>query len=93
MGLMLLSVAWLAMACAVLGLAAYRKMVAYTEDDTLHLRAVDGTRVAAQNTMASRLEWVDRWGKILTVATVVFGILLVAAFLYAEWLKNLQLVP
>lgn len=92
MGLMLLSVAWLAMACAVLGLAAYRRMVSYSEDDYLHLRSVDGSRVSEQVVLAHRLDVVDRWGKTLTVVTTVFGILLVAVYLYQRWMESSQFV-
>ncbi len=91
MGWMLLSVAWLALACTVLGFAAYRKMVAYSEDDLIHLE--DGDKIAQQRTMAGRLEFVDHWGKILTVATLVYGIILAAAFLYQQWVLSYQIVP
>jgi hypothetical protein len=91
MSWMLLSVSWLALACAVLGLAVYRKMVAYSEDDLLHLG--DDRKIAEQEVMAIRLQGVDRWGKTLTILTLVFGILLAAAFLYQQWVANYQLVP
>jgi hypothetical protein len=93
MGWMLLSVAWLALACTVLGLGIYRKMMAYSEDDNLHLRPVDGPRIEQQKSLAGRVEFVDRWGKILTVVTLVCGILLAAAFLYQQWVTSYQLVP
>ena len=91
MGWMLLSVAWLALACTVLGLAVYRKMVAYSEDDLIHLE--DGRKIAEQRTLAGRLEFVDHWGKILTVATIVYGVILVAALLYQQWVLSYQIVP
>lgn len=93
MGWMLLSVAWLALACTVLGFAAYRKMVAYSEDDLIHLEDADRFKIEQQKSLAGRLDFVDRWGKMLTVLTLVFGILLAAAFLYQQWVTSYQLVP
>lgn len=93
MAWMLLSVGWLAVACTVLGLAAYRKMVAYSEDDNLHLGEVDGPRIAQQRTLANRVAFVDQLGKVLTVVTIVYGMLLIAAFLHQQWVASSQLVP
>lgn len=93
MGWMLLSVAWLALACTVLGFAAYRKMVTYSEDDLIHLEDTAGRQIAQQKSLAGRLDFVDRWGKFLTIVTLVFGMILAAAFLYQQWVISYQLVP
>jgi len=56
------------------------------EDDTLHVSADPDGRIAAQQAaMAARLEKIDRWGKILTIVVVVYGLVLGAAFLYQEF--------
>jgi len=93
MGWIFFSVGWLALACTVLGFAVFRKLVAYSEDDLIHLDEFDGGKIAHQEILAGRLDFVDRWGKILTVATLVYGILLAAAFLYQQWVISYQLVP
>jgi hypothetical protein len=82
---------WLAGACAVLGLAIYRKLVARREDDLLHIGEFDAPQVAQQAVVSSRLDVVDKWGVALTIAVVAFGILLAGIFLYAQWQLSLQI--
>jgi len=84
---------WLAGACAVLGLAIYRKVVALREDDNLHLRVCDVPQVNQQAAVASRLDVVDKWGVKLTIGVTVFGILLAAVFIYQQWALSLQVQP
>jgi len=70
-------------------LIVWRKMVANNEDDTLHV--LQGS-VAQQVTVAQKLEVIDKWGKILTVITLVFGLILGAAYVYQNFvqLSNIQ---
>jgi hypothetical protein len=83
------TVVWLALGCAVLGLAAYRKFVAwYEEDDYVHLRATDAPIVAHQAAINHRLEVVDKWGKILTVAAAALGTALAGIYLYNQWVQS-----
>ena len=35
-----------------------------------------------QTTVAQKLDVIDKWGKILTVITVLFGLLIAAAYVY-----------
>ena len=51
----------------------YRSRVAAHEDDTLHV-SHDTNLVAEQEVLATKLVAVDRWGKILTVVLVVYGL-------------------
>ncbi len=83
---------WVALALAVLGLIAYRRVVASKEDDTLHLGASSGA-VAQQSTVAEKLEQVDKWGKLLTIIVVVYGILLVAIYFYRFCVTSSTVVP
>jgi len=68
---------WGLLALSVLVLFIRRKMVASKEDDQLHV--MSGAN-PDQVVVANKLEVIDKWGKILTVITVVFG--LVIGFLY-----------
>jgi hypothetical protein len=72
----------IAMAATVLILAAYRKVVARNEDDLVHLADGADSLIANQRKTEHSLTLIDRAGKILTVATVVYGLALVANFLY-----------
>ncbi|MBS1872711.1 MAG: hypothetical protein JSU00_05825 [Acidobacteria bacterium] len=84
MNLIPLVVSWAVLATAVLALALYRRTVALKEDDYLHV----GNDVAAQQVaLAKRLADIDKWGKILTIAAAVFGLILLALFLYNGWMN------
>ena len=82
-------VMWGLLAIAVLALFVWRKAVASGEDDNLHV--MDGGSVeksAAQATMAHRLEVIDRWGKIVTVVTIVYGLVLGGVYAWQSWVQN-----
>jgi len=68
---------WSVIALAVLGLLAWRKIVSSKEDDQLHV--LDGA-TTDQVIVASKLDTIDKWGKILTVVAVVLGLLIAAAY-------------
>ncbi|MBX9603094.1 MAG: hypothetical protein K2X35_18970 [Bryobacteraceae bacterium] len=93
MNFMLLSGVWLAMAAAVLALVAYRKMVAVHEDDMVHLRDDEAKLVTQQTAVAHRLEMIDRWGKMLTLVTALFGAAIAALYLYEVWVSSTRLQP
>ena len=85
-----MAVIWLALASAVFGLAAYRKLVSRNEDDILHVRDSEAPKIAQQAAMANQLDWVDKWGKALTVAAFALGVFLAGAFLYQQWLQSFK---
>ena len=68
---------WSMLALAVIVLLVWRKMVASKEDDQLHV--LHGA-VTDQVSVASKLDAIDKWGKILTVVAVVLGLLIAAAY-------------
>jgi len=72
----------IAMTVVVAILALYRKVVSHNEDDSVHL--ADGTSelVAQQRKTEHDLSLIDRAGVALTVATAVYGVALVAQYLY-----------
>jgi hypothetical protein len=76
---------WVVLTAGVLALAIYRHLVARGECDVIHLRESELPLVPAQEEFAHRLEMVDFWGKALTVASVAYGLVLVAVFLYEAW--------
>jgi hypothetical protein len=41
--------------------------------------------LAPQASMAQKLDVIDKWGKILTLITVVSGLLIAAAYVYAQF--------
>ncbi len=78
-----LFVAWGVIALVVLGLFIWRKNVASGEDDTLHV--MHGA-LTQQTVLAEKLDMIDKWGKILTVIAAVSGLLIAAAYVYAQFL-------
>jgi uncharacterized membrane protein len=84
-------VLWIVLATAVIALIVRRKMVASHEDDTLHV--LQGGALTQQVAVAQKLELIDKWGKILTVIAVVFGLLVGAAYVYQVWVQSSQINP
>ena len=76
-----LLVVWIAFALCVLALFLWRQSVARSEDDSLHV--MHGA-LTDQTSLAQKLETIDKWGKIMTVITVLLGLLIAAAFVYAQ---------
>jgi hypothetical protein len=81
---------WSILALCVLGLALYRKLIAMREDDLIHISDAEGKMIPKQIAMAHKLDDVDRWGKILTIATVALGFLLASIYLYQVYLESLK---
>jgi hypothetical protein len=80
---------WVALALTVLALFVWRKMVSRGEDDNLHV--LDGgaaQKTAAQLAVAEKLDLIDKWGKIVTVVALVFGVILGGLFVYQSWIQN-----
>jgi len=83
-----LTVLWSLLALGVIGLALYRKMVAIREDDLIHVSPGGEKLIPQQFEMAKKLEAIDRWGKILTLAALIFGLAIAAVFLYQGWIQT-----
>jgi hypothetical protein len=81
---------WIALACAVLGLAIYRRMLSTRTDEMLHVLDSEAAHVSEQAVVAHQLDLIDRWGKILTIVAVVTGILLAGLYLYRYWMQSSQ---
>jgi hypothetical protein len=41
--------------------------------------------LAPQTAVAQKLDVIDKWGKILTVITVISGLLIAAAYVYGQF--------
>jgi len=77
------------LAIAVIVMIAWRKTVARGEDDTLHV--LQGDVAQQQTVVAHKLDVIDKWGKMLTVIAVVFGVLLAVAYVYQVWVQGTQI--
>ena len=81
-------VMWSLLAMCVLGLAIYRKMVARSEDDFIHVRDVDTALIAKQQAVATRLNLVDHWGKTLTIVVFALGLILATIYVWQTWVES-----
>jgi uncharacterized membrane-anchored protein len=78
-----------ALAVTLLVLFAWRKTVARNEDDNLHV--MDGAAVqqtAQQAAVAQKLELIDKWGKILTLVTIIYGAIVGGLYMYQTFIQN-----
>ena len=74
------------LAVAVLALFIWRKTVSSKEDDNIHVLHGEAA-VPQQEAIAHKLDVIDKWGKIVTAVTVVFGLLLGAAYMWEGFVK------
>lgn len=86
------AVIWVAMAIATGALALYRKYVSREEVDVIHLRESESTVVSSQEAFAHRLEAIDRWGKILTIVLIAYGVVLACGYVVMAWRESSQQV-
>jgi hypothetical protein len=75
---------WRGLLLAVVVLALVRKWVSRREHDTLHLSDFEAKLVRQQTSFATTLNQVDRWGKFLTLAVLLYGVALVAGLVYMD---------
>src|SRR5690349_21001596 len=83
-----LVILWIGLGVITLALALYRKFVSMKEDDYLHIGEGEAGLIPQQVAVGNRLEWIDKWGKALTVVTVLLGLGLAAAYLYQGWIAS-----
>ena len=79
-GLIIAAVTWGVLGIVILLLLFYRSRIAAHEDDTLHV-SHDTDLVSEQAVLATKLGAVDRWGKILTIILVVYGLALAGYYI------------
>lgn len=71
---------------SVAGMIVWRQSIARREDDSLHVTHGAGA-VTQQTEVANRLDAIDKWGKMLTVVTVIYCLIVGAAFVYQQWMR------
>lgn len=83
-------IVWAVMTVGVLGLALYRKITSwYQEDDYVHLAAGEERAIPHQIEVTRRLDKIDSWGEKATVVVLVYGLALFSAMLYSAWKASL----
>lgn len=74
------------MVLTVVVLIVIRQAIARKEDDTLHVLH-GATVVPQQESVAHKLDFIDKWGKMLTIITVIYCSIVGALFVYQQWLR------
>jgi uncharacterized protein YneF (UPF0154 family) len=88
MNLIPLFAIWALLAITVIGMLIWRKVVARNEDDSLHVLDAVSAQRSTQAVVAHKLEVIDKWGKILTVIAVVYGLILGGLYVYQVFVQN-----
>lgn len=83
---------WGILTAVVISLAVARRLAARNGDEFLHLAESESAAIAKQVTVSRRLDWIDQWGKTLTVADVLFGAALVVVMFYTAWTQSQQMM-
>jgi len=81
-------VVWIMLAVTVVALFLYHMLVGHQEDQTMKfgINVQEPVAVAQQQTVLEhKLALVDKWGKLLTVIVVLYGLALAALYLYQTW--------
>jgi hypothetical protein len=77
-----LLVVWIVLAVGVLALFLWRQSIARGEDDSLHV--MHGV-LTEQTSLAQKLDVIDKWGKIITVITVVLGLAIATVYVLGQF--------
>jgi len=82
-------VLWAALALTVIGLIIYRRFVAAGEDDMIHVSSdAAGASASHQASVSQRLDLIDKWGKMLTMVVVAYGVALGGVYVYQSWMSR-----
>jgi len=88
MNLMPFFILWILLAVTVIALLVWRKSVARNEDDSLHVLDAASAQRMVQAEVANKLAVIDRWGKLLTIVAVVYGLILGGLYIYQVFVTN-----
>lgn len=81
-----------ALIAVTLGLALYKMVCERDNDYHIHATSDELASVGKQSAMAGRLESVEKWGKGLTLVTVVYFLVVLGLVLYSAWQQSSQVV-
>jgi hypothetical protein len=85
MSIMPFVIGWVVLGVVVAALALMRRSVSAKEDDTIHLSGSAAVVANEQMSVAKKLDAIDKWGKILTIVLVVYGIILAVLYFVQVW--------
>ena len=71
---------------SVIAMIIWRQSVARSEDSSIHVLSDSGA-VPQQASVAAKLDVIDKWGKLLTIVTVLYVIIVGSLFVYQQWVR------
>ena len=78
---------WAVLAVCVLALLGYRVLLAHRDDATLDIMEKNAGVIALQKCAIEKIGSIDRWGKSLTVLTILYGLVIGGVYLSRGWLE------
>lgn len=90
--LIMLLTSWTVLLTAYVVLLIYRKQIEHSEDDTLHVMA-DSRVLTTQETIAHKMDVLDKWAKILITVVIVYGLIIAGIYCYHVWQTNINAMP
>jgi hypothetical protein len=81
-------IAWMIVGGGTAALALYRKFVSHNEEDIVRLGPGEEVLIPEQMKLARELTAIDKLGKVMTVLTFVFGIVVGLAYLYVGYVNS-----
>jgi short subunit fatty acids transporter len=85
-------VVWVILGIIVIVLAVSRMRLAKREDATLDVLESKGV-AERQKEMTKKIAKIDRWGQVLTIILVLYGITLAGIYVYQAWQQSSRIQP
>jgi len=76
---------------SVLILAGMRKVIGRQEEELL-LHVGDPALVEKKSYVVHRVDTIEKWGKTLTVITLVYGLIVLGYYLYLGWQQGSHVI-
>jgi len=77
-----LTVVWITVATLAIATWLWAMIASYREDDTVHLADGEEGEVAKQARNDTRMKSIERWRMVLSLSTVVGGVLVLGVYIY-----------
>ena len=81
-------VIWAVLATIVVFLGLYRRRIYMKSDEVLHVLDAEAPLVSNQEVVGAQLVKIDRWGKVLTIVVVVYGLAIAGLYVYRMFMDT-----
>jgi hypothetical protein len=85
-------VVWVVLGIIVAVLAISRMRLAKREDASLDIFESE-RQAGQQKEMTKKIAKIDRWGQVLTIVLVLYGIILAGIYIYQAWQQSSKIQP